>query len=75
MLARPAPQDALTMGIGTILAAKKIVLAATGKAKAKVLAQALEGKITDRVTASFLQRHKNVLVVVDQAAGSKLSRS
>src|SRR6516162_10247349 len=51
------PQQALTMGVGTILDARKIVLLAFGEHKAEVVAQAVEGAMTDAVAASFLQRH------------------
>ena len=51
------PQCAITMGIGTILEAKRILLLASGSSKAKPIAQAIEGPVTGSVTASALQLH------------------
>ena len=62
------PKRALTMGVGTILEAREIVLLATGEHKAKILAQALEGPITSMISATALQLHPNCKIVVDQAA-------
>lgn len=69
------PRFAITMGVGTILEARKIILLAIGAAKAEIIAQAIEGPITSQVTASALQLHRDVVVLVDQAAGSKLRRA
>ena len=66
------PQCAITMGIGTILEARKIVILATGAAKAETVTQAIEGPITASVTASALQLHRDVTFVLDEAAASKL---
>ena len=68
------PQCAITMGIGTILEAKKILLLATGEAKAETVAEAIEGPITASVTASCLQLHPDVTFVIDEAAGAKLKQ-
>lgn len=62
------PRKAYTMGIGTILSAKKIVLAVSGEGKAKILRDALCGPVTPSVPASILQLHRNVYVVADEAA-------
>src|SRR5246500_728714 len=51
------PECAITMGIGTILEAKKIILLATGKSKSRAIAQAIEGPVTSSLTASALQLH------------------
>jgi glucosamine-6-phosphate deaminase len=67
------PAQALTMGIGTVLEARKIVLAAFGEHKAKIVREALEGPMTDRVPASFLQDHPDVAVLVDEAASAELT--
>jgi glucosamine-6-phosphate deaminase len=67
------PRQALSMGIGTILAAKEIVLLADGEAKAEVIKWSIEGSITDAVPASFLQNHANCTFIIDKAAASKLS--
>lgn len=66
------PTHALTMGIGSILQAKQILLMAKGEDKAEVIAKALKGPITTKCPASLLQTHSNVVVVVDQAAGRYL---
>jgi glucosamine-6-phosphate deaminase len=68
------PQCAITMGTGTILEAKKILLLATGEAKAETVAEAIEGPITASVTASCLQLHPDVTFVIDEAAGAKLKQ-
>ncbi len=66
------PARALTMGVGTILEARELVLLATGAAKAAILAQAVEGPITAMVSATALQLHPNCKVIVDEAAASQL---
>lgn len=68
------PECAITMGIGTILEARKILLLATGSAKAEAVANAIEGPITSSVTASCLQLHEDVTFVVDEAAGEQLKQ-
>ncbi|SDF00874.1 glucosamine-6-phosphate deaminase [Limimaricola pyoseonensis] len=70
----PVPEHAVTMGIGTILEAREILLLATGAAKAEALAAALEGPVTEAVPASALQRHPRVTVLCDVAAGRNLRR-
>lgn len=66
------PKRALTMGVGTILEAKRILLLATGEAKADILAKAVEGPVTAMVSASALQLHEDCIVIVDEAAGNLL---
>jgi glucosamine-6-phosphate deaminase len=66
------PTEAITMGLGSIMKAKKIILLASGLKKAEIIAKLVEDKISTRVPASMLQVHQNVLVVVDQEAGSML---
>ena len=66
------PRHALTMGVGTIMDADKVVLLATGTAKAEIIADAVEGPLTAWITASALQMHKSALVVVDEDAATKL---
>ena len=68
------PKVALTMGIGTILEARKIVLLATGYKKAKIIASAIEGVMSTSNPASSLQIHPNVTVVLDEEAASCLER-
>lgn len=69
------PRFAITMGVGTILEAKEILLLANGAKKAAIVAEALEGPITAQVSASALQMHRHVTVIVDKEAGSKLKRA
>lgn len=66
------PQCAITMGIGTILEAKRILLLAAGASKALAIAKAIEGPVTASVTASALQLHPDVTFMVDQQAGAQL---
>jgi glucosamine-6-phosphate deaminase len=69
------PRFAITMGVGTILEAKEVLLLANGAKKAEIVAQALEGPITAQVSASALQLHRQVTVIVDAEAGSHLKRA
>ncbi len=62
------PRYALTMGIKAIMQAKKVLLIASGKEKAAILAQALTGPITPSIPASILQLHPDLTVVADEAA-------
>jgi len=66
------PEYAVTMGIGTILEAREILLMATGTAKAEALAAALQGPVIEAVPASALQRHSRVTVLCDAAAAQFL---
>ena len=68
------PRRALTMGVGTILAAKQVVLIAFGEHKAPVIAQAVEGPVTSSVAASFLQEHPHAQIFLDEAAAAELTR-
>jgi glucosamine-6-phosphate deaminase len=67
------PRRALTMGVGTILEARQIVLMAWGEGKAAVVKRMVEGEVTDTVPATYLQRHPAVQVVLDEAAGAELT--
>lgn len=67
------PKHAITMGIGTIMKAKKVVLIATGKGKADAIADSLEGAVSSKCPASALQLHQYATYVVDEAAASKLT--
>lgn len=66
------PERALTMGVGTILDARELLVLATGPAKARVLAEAVEGPITAMVSASAIQLHPNCKVIVDEDAARDL---
>jgi glucosamine-6-phosphate deaminase len=67
------PHQAITMGVGTILEAKKIVILAFGDHKAHTVRKAVEGEITDAVAASFLQQHPDATFLLDAAAASQLT--
>ncbi|SFE63751.1 glucosamine-6-phosphate deaminase [Peptostreptococcus sp. D1] len=69
------PKQAYTMGIKSIMQAKKIVLIVSGKDKAEILDRALNGPITPELPASILQLHNDVIVVADKAALSKWSKT
>ncbi len=69
------PREALSMGMGTILQARRIVLFVTGRSKARAVERVVGGRMTTRVPASFLQLHRDVEVWLDVAAASLLSRS
>lgn len=69
------PQQAITMGIATILKADAIVLIATGKNKAQAVKALVQGKISDKWPCSYLQKHSNVLVLVDQEAAMLLDQA
>ena len=66
------PREALSMGIGTILHARRIVLVATGAKKAECIRQSVNGRITTRVPASMLQVHPDVEMLLDEEAASRL---
>ena len=68
------PATAMTMGVGTILSARKIFLTAWGDEKASIIQKTVEGRITDTLPASFLQTHKDAHVVIDLSAASRLTR-
>lgn len=68
------PKQAYTMGIGTIMSAKKILLIASGEGKAQALYDSLMGPITPKVPASVLQLHNDVTVVADEAALSLIKK-
>lgn len=66
------PKRALTMGVGTILDSRNILMLVTGREKAEILAAAVEGPVTSMISASALQLHPHAVVVVDEEAGSAL---
>ncbi|MEM7683151.1 MAG: glucosamine-6-phosphate deaminase [Planctomycetota bacterium] len=68
------PKRAMTMGVGTIMSARRIVMMAFGEGKAPVVVKAVQGPITEAVAASFLQEHPNAQVFLDDAAAAKLTR-
>jgi glucosamine-6-phosphate deaminase len=68
------PRTAITMGIGTVRSAKRIVLLAWGANKAEVLKKTIEGDITSHVPATYLQEHDNTTFILDRGASSELTR-
>ena len=68
------PPCSITMGVSTILAARKIYLTAWGEEKADIIKKTVEGKVSDAVPASFLQTHTDAHVVIDLSAAAKLTR-
>lgn len=69
------PQRAITMGVGTILEARRCLLLATGEEKADIVARAIEGPLTAMITATALQLHPDCIVVLDEAAASRLQEN
>jgi glucosamine-6-phosphate deaminase len=74
-LSKNTPKNAFTMGIKTIMNSKKIILLAFGKEKAEAIAKTLDGKITTKVPASILRKHKNVIFIIDKKAAGKLKQN
>ena len=68
------PSKAITMGVGTIMDAKRIILMAWGEGKANIIKQAVEGPIQESVPATFLQNHQNCDFIIDRAAATSLTR-
>jgi len=66
------PRRAITMGVGTILDAKRLIMLVTGSAKADILAKAVEGPITSMISASALQLHPKCTIITDEDAASLL---
>jgi glucosamine-6-phosphate deaminase len=67
------PQQALTMGVGTILEARKVVIMGFGEHKTSIVERAVEGEMTDAIAASFLQKHPDATFVLDRAAAGDLT--
>nr|DAL42254.1 MAG TPA_asm: deaminase [Caudoviricetes sp.] len=66
----PMPRHAMTMGIGSIMRSKKILLIATGESKAKAIKAMVSGEITPQIPCSILNEHKDVVIMLDKAAAS-----
>ena len=66
------PRQAISMGTGTIMETRKIILLASGAGKADAVAKSVKGPVTEEVPASILQTHPNCIFVIDEAAASKL---
>jgi glucosamine-6-phosphate deaminase len=67
------PQQALTMGVGTILEARAVVIMAFGEHKAPIVQRAVEGPITESIAASFLQQHPDTTFILDQSAAREIT--
>ncbi len=68
------PKKALTMGVGTILKSKRTIMMAWGEGKAPIVQKAVEGPITDQVPSTYLQKHSDAFVILDDAASSHLTK-
>jgi glucosamine-6-phosphate deaminase len=68
------PHMAITMGMGTIMRAQRIILLAWSESKAPIVRKVVEGEATDQIPASLLQNHPNIEIVVDETAASLLTR-
>ena len=66
------PTTAISMGIGSIMKSKKVILIAYGEAKAEAIANTINGDMTTDVPASVLQNHPDVTVIVDEEASKRL---
>jgi glucosamine-6-phosphate deaminase len=73
--AENVPRRAITMGVGTILEARRIFILAFGENKSTIIAKTVEGEVTPAIPATFLQRHKNTDVLLDAAASAALTRT
>jgi glucosamine-6-phosphate deaminase len=71
---RNVPRRAITMGVGTILEARRVVLLAFGEHKAAIVREAVEGPVSAGVAASFLQEHPDARFVLDPASAAALTR-
>lgn len=69
---KEVPRQALTMGIGTIMKAKKIILLASGRKKAPVIARTINGPVSTEVPATVLQLHSEVTILIDKEASCKI---
>ena len=68
------PAGVVTMGIGTMMAAKHVILMAWGDDKSQIIAQTVEGKVSDAIPSSYLQGHPDAKVVIDLSAAYQLTR-
>ncbi len=68
------PRRAITMGVGTILNTKRVIMMAWGEGKAPIIREAVEGPIRENVPATYLQNHANATVILDEASAEHLTR-
>ncbi|MDX2304097.1 MAG: glucosamine-6-phosphate deaminase [Microscillaceae bacterium] len=69
------PRKAITMGVGTIMQSRRIILMAWGEGKANIIRRCVEEKITEAIPATYLQNHPHVTVVLDMASAAELTRT
>ena len=69
------PRHAMTMGVGSILDARQLILLAFGEHKAEIIARAVEGEVTASIPATFLQDHPHAEILLDEAAAAALTRN
>ena len=67
------PTKAVTMGVGSILKSKRVIMMAWGEGKGAIVGRAVEGVVTDQIPSTYLQTHQNTLVILDEAAASQLT--
>ncbi|MEL6190845.1 MAG: glucosamine-6-phosphate deaminase [Bacteroidota bacterium] len=68
------PRRAITMGVGTIMEAKQIIMMAWGEGKSPIIQKTVEGPVTELIPATYLQQHPNAQIVLDEAAAAKIVR-
>lgn len=68
------PRHAITMGVGTIMKARRIILMAWGEGKAKIVSRTIEGEVSEQVPATYLQKHGNCDIFLDLPAAAELTR-
>jgi glucosamine-6-phosphate deaminase len=68
------PRRAVTMGVGTILQARRIIILAFGEGKSKIVARTIEGEVSHQVPATFLQNHPRTTFMLDEAAAAALTQ-
>lgn len=66
------PMRAITMGVGTVLDTKKVIMLVTGAEKADIIQKAIEGPVTSMISATALQMHNDCVVILDEEAAAKL---
>ena len=71
---RNVPRNGITMGVGTLLEARRVMLLAFGAGKNRIIRRTVEGEVSDSVPVSFLQDHPNTTFYLDKAASSELTR-
>ncbi|MEX2364632.1 MAG: glucosamine-6-phosphate deaminase, partial [Balneolaceae bacterium] len=69
------PKRAITMGVGSIMKSDLVFMMAWGEGKSKIIQKAIEGEITSQIPATFLQKHPNAVVILDDASSAELTRT